>query len=263
MKLKLTFVLLVGVVLSYTACKKSGSSPAPTAKTANEQVASGQIAQNLAQSLAGVYGGASINDGIKAPALASAANSGRVINSLTTNAACGFFIDSTINVKFKSGDTSSTTTGDLEFHFKCDPITGLSTGYTIFDSLMTAGKVPGSTDTAIIVQKYTIEALNAANTKIQLDGSLKSWVDIDFTKKGTVPFSLHNKFVLTGLKIDLTKSPADITDGTATFVSDGSSSSGIFHYTGTITFLGNYKVKVVINGFVFHVDLTTGVVTPG
>jgi hypothetical protein len=68
---KLALVLLIGIGLSYTACKKNSSSPAPTAKTSNEQVASGQIAQNLAQSLAGAYGGASINDGITAPALAS------------------------------------------------------------------------------------------------------------------------------------------------------------------------------------------------
>jgi len=262
-RLKLMPALLTGIILFYSACKKNANAPAPTAQTSVEQAASGQIAANLAQSLAGAYGGASINDGISAPAIATSSTSGRAINSLNSNSVCGFFIDSTINVKNNSGDTiKSTTTGDLEFRFKCGS-NGKSTGFTIFDSLRTAGKAPGYTFTDIIVQDYSVAGLNAANTLISLDGSLKSWVDITYDKKNTTPFSLHNKFVLSGLKIDLSKTPADIYDGTATFVSDGSSSAGIFHFTGTIVFLGNYKVKITINGFVFHANLLTGVVTPG
>jgi hypothetical protein len=253
-------MLFLGVVLFYTACKKASNAPAPAAQNSVEQAAGGQIATNLVQALSGAYGGVNVNDGIAAPSLASVNKTGPSINAITS---CGFFVDSTIFVKTNVGDSiKSTTTGDLEFHFKCGS-NGKSKGFTIFDSLLTAGKAPGNTFTDIVVQKFDVESLNDANTKIAVDGTLKSWVDIIFNKAGSTPFSLHNRFVLTGLVVDLSSSPADIKSGTATFTSDGSSSAGIFHFTGTVVFLGNHKAEVTVNGFPFHVNFLTGVVTPG
>jgi hypothetical protein len=265
-KWKLSIVLLAGIVLFYTACKKGGSDLKPAPTTSNEQVASGQIAANLAQSLAGSYGGVNLGDGVNAPGFASQSSSFHSLNSFTSLSSthgCGFFVDTNINFKTNIGDSiKSTTTGGISFHFKCDS-TGKSAGYTTVDSLTTAGKAPGYTFTDIIVQNYDITALNKANTKIELDGTLKAWVDIDFNKKGSTPLSTHVRYKLDGVKIDLTTSPFDITDGTVTFVADGSSSAGSYHFTGTITFLGNHKAKIVINGFTFHVDLITGIVTAG
>ncbi len=263
---KLSFVLLAGTVLFYTACKKGGSDLKPAPTTSNEQTASGQIAVNLAQSLAGSYGGVSLNDGVNAPGFASKSSSFHSLNSFNSLASthgCGFFVDTNINFKTNIGDTiKSTTTGGISFHFKCDS-TGASAGYRVVDSLTTAGKGPGYTFSDLIVQNYDVTGLNKANTKIELDGTLKAWVDIDFNKKNSTPISTHVRYTLDGVKVDLTSSPFNITDGTATFVADGSSAAGSYHFTGTITFLGNHKAKIVINGFTYHVNLITGVVTAG
>jgi hypothetical protein len=35
----------------------------------------------------------------------------------------------------------------------------------------------------------------------------------------------------------------------------------VWNYTGTVTFLGNGKANVVINGTTYNVDLQTGVVS--
>lgn len=254
---KCGLALLLGSVFIYTGCKKSGSSPATASQPASTKVIGGQIAMNLAQSLTGALGGANINDGVAAPAIGSSNAKTRKLTTSSDN--CGFFVDSALNFNSNLGDTvQSSTTGSLSFYFFCK--NSQSIGYTLDDSLHVTGKAPGYTYANSIVQVYNVTGVNTNNSDITINGRIKSFVDIKYTQKGTTPLSLHNTYILNGLFVNLSDN-SDITQGTATFVSIGSSSSGSWEYTGTITFLGNHKVKINFYNNIYYVDLTTGAVT--
>jgi hypothetical protein len=75
--------------------------------------------------------------------------------------------------------------------------------------------------------------------------------------KSTTTESYSYNFT-TPLSID---SSGDIVSGAATFTTSGSSAAGKWNYSGTVTFLGNYNVKIVINGTSYNVNLQTGVVS--
>src|SRR5882757_9713205 len=62
LKTRLILVLMIGVALIYTACKKSSSSQTLSTKTV-----SSQVALNLAQTLYGGFGGFNITSGLNAP----------------------------------------------------------------------------------------------------------------------------------------------------------------------------------------------------
>jgi hypothetical protein len=85
-----------------------------------------------------------------------------------------------------------------------------------------------------------------------------------------VSHNLSAQYILAGLTVDNSASPADITTGTATFTmttkdvgpqygANGKSAN----FSGTITFLGNHMAKLVITGGgSYNVNLITGVTTP-
>ena len=65
LNLRIVLPLLMGVVVYYSACKKNENTATPT--TPNTQTttqASIEIGKNLAQSIVGTFGGASIKDGV-------------------------------------------------------------------------------------------------------------------------------------------------------------------------------------------------------
>ena len=252
---KLICVLLAATVFTYTSCKKTETTP--VAANQNQGVIGSQIAMNLAQSLAGSFGGASIKDGIAASGSIVYSKSSHQLNSVGSS--CGFLTDTGINYDSNSGDTiKSNTTGSIRYFFNCT--NGQATSYTVLDSLITKGTAPGYNFHYSIIQDYLVGGLNPNNSRISLDGKLKSLVDIKYTTLSKNSISLHNSYVLTSLEINQDDNN-DITSGTAAFVSAGSNVSGSWSYTGTITFLGNHRAKIEFLSKIYYVDLTTGQIT--
>jgi hypothetical protein len=243
--LKVALPLLAGVVVFYTSCNKTSNTPA--AQTAGADVVSSEVAASLTQSLAGTYGGVNLNSGVTTP---SVINDNHTVN--TPNSLCGFTADAPLDYDTNTGATRSHTTGRLIFYFNC--INGQPAGYFANDSLKTIGTAPGYSFLYDITQNYVIKSLNSKNTLLFVNGNLKSFVDLNYSKPGIKPTSDHTNYVLTGLTVDLSNNN-DITSGLATFVSTGSNNYGSWNYVGTIKYLGNHKADVTINGKVYHVTI--------
>jgi hypothetical protein len=259
MNLKGALVLLSGVALLYSSCKKDSKAPATqtSTKTASLDVVSSQVALNLYQSLSGAYGGVNLNNGIAAPGIASNAST-KAVNSLTTTATCGFFLDPAVDIKVNIGDTiKSETVGSIDFYFKCNP-TGQHFGFTNDDSLYTVGKAPGYAYTFNSTQQYNVTAMNANNRLFSVGGNIKAFVDFTYPKTYP-PLSVHDRIFFKGIVFDLEKD--DINAGTATFTSTGTVGGASWSVDGTAEFLGNHKIRITIAGFTFTVNYLTGKVT--
>jgi hypothetical protein len=245
MKLNLKVILpfLAGIIVCYAACNKAKNTPVPASQTptAGADVVSSQVALSLHKSLAGLYGGIKINDGIKTPS---------IITRSATSTLCGFTVDSVLNYNSNAGDTTSHTNGRIIFYFSC--ANGVPNGYFANDTLNTTGTAPGYSFQYNIAQYYAITSLNSANTLLSVNGNLVSFVNVTYSTTGIKPTADSTAYVLTGLTVDLTNND-DITSGTATFVTTGSTNYGPWNYTGTIKFLGNHTADITINGKVYPV----------
>src|ERR1700761_3830959 len=127
LNLRRALPLLLGVAVFYSACKKTDNKPAAAGPSSDEMSAA--IATNLAQSLSGAYGGASINDGVGGSSTLTNASS-----KLKTQAVqCGFFIDNNIGYSYKQGDSIAVaTTGSVNYYFLCN--NNKTVGYDLTDS---------------------------------------------------------------------------------------------------------------------------------
>lgn len=230
---KLTIMLLIGVVLFYMACKKMNSPAAQNQNAVSADVISKQVALNLQKSLYGLYGGGQI----KTPRAGA------------PNPACGFTVDSVLNFNTTASDTVSHTNGRIIFTFNCN--NGQPSGYSAIDSLNVTGTATGFSFTNNSVQNYTITSLNPTNTMLSVNGSIVAFVDITYTAP-TKPTADSTTYTLTGLTINVSNN-YDVTAGTATFVTTGSTNAGPWNYTGTIAYLGNHAANVTINGKVYPV----------
>jgi hypothetical protein len=259
MKLTLRSILplLAGVAVLYSACTKTSSSVSPTStdKKASDNVASSAIANNLAQSLAGAFGGASIKDGVT-PSTNSTSSKIKVQSS---DYRCGFYVDTSLNLVFNQGDTlKATKTGGVKYYFVCND--NKTIGYDSVDSLNTTGSGPGYSYIYNIVQKYKVRGLNLNNSNFSLDGPMKAYIDNEYPKYKT--FSrVHNTYVFSNLYVHGDDN-FDITSGTATFRSQGQTNGGGWDYSGTITFLGNHKAKLFFLNKTFLINMLTGESTP-
>jgi hypothetical protein len=252
---------LVSLVIFYTACKKVEDAPIKTASTKD---VAGLIAKDLASALSGNYGGVSLNDGIKPPAVLGSTRA-KMLNSL--NSLCGYTVDTTVKYVYKQGDSiKSVITGRFAFTFTCSST--VPDGYKVFTSFINVGKAPTYAFIYAIEQAYKVQALNAQYSKVSLDGTLKSFGDFKYGPHPTVDtlhlansIYQHQSYVLHNLVIDVTNN-LDIISGTATFVTKGRNQFGKWEYQGTIEYKGNHKAIITINGQSFNVDLITGVITP-
>jgi len=87
-------------------------------------------------------------------------------------------------------------------------------------------------------------------------GTFTSKVGDKTSSTSTVDVTLSN--------ILINKSNKTITSGTATVTVSGSNTkNGSFNFTGSITFNGNGKATVTLNGTVYIVNLVTGEYTQG
>jgi hypothetical protein len=259
MKLNLRFALpiLTAVAISYSSCRKTESKPSTTTtSTKDVDVASSAIAKNLAQSLAGAFGGASIKDGVNPSATFSASPKLKIQSK---NYNCGFFVDTSLNMVYTQGDSlKATKTGGVSYYFVCNDKKTI--GYDLVDSLNTTGFGPGYTFTYNIVQNYNVRGLNTNNSNFSLNGKLKSFTDNHYTKAATFAL-VHNTYKFTDLYVHADDN-FDITSGNATFTSKGTTNGGGWEYSGTLHFLGNHKVQMTFLNHEYLINMITGEVTP-
>jgi len=261
MKIKfyLIIALLSTVAITYTSCKKSGSGPTSTAST--KQV-SQQIALNLSQTLYGGFGGFNIFDGANPPSNVNVAHNrhGLKLNSDGSDFLCGFALDTTLTYSTTLDDGGSASiSGQFKFSYGCTD--------GVFSALTFYTKLKVTENTAQIGATYnlgenliiTLTNPNDDSAPILLNGSVN--VDANVQQKTGNKSTEAETFdyVFKDLKVD--SSSGDITSGSATFATKGATSAGTWNYTGTITFIGSHKAKIVINGTTYTIDLQTGAVS--
>lgn len=269
MKLNYTRIILMAAVVLffYTACRKSATKPDVKTLSAID-TSNTKIALNLMHGLTGVYGGASINDGVKAESnITDGQSHGATVFKKVP--LCGFTIDTTFNTKAKSADTAKIFFGNFKFIYTCSA--DRPDGYIVHDSLVNVATSTRFKNSFTAAQDYTVKALDTTYKLVSTNGSILSVTDNAIYQDGfSVGYDYnYNSYTLRGLKIDFTKGSADIITGVAEF----KSTTGYLHvgdkavtevsYTGTITFLGNHKARLHINekNKSYSVDLVSGMVT--
>ncbi|ASU35704.1 hypothetical protein MuYL_3819 [Mucilaginibacter xinganensis] len=247
---------MILVFYFYSACKNTVIKPA--AATPETDAIGAAIASNMVQSLSGMYGGASIRDGIGKSAFIAAASPQIKLQSILQ---CGFFIDTSLNVNFNQGDSIKThTTGSVNYFFNCDSTAEKPTGYNLSDSLTSAGKGHGYDFNFLVSQHYSVSTSKEGNSGYTLNGALKSWVDFDYNLKPDKSSAVHNIFHFTNMKIQVAGN-FEIVSGEATFESKGVTAGGAWNFSGYIRFIGNNKAKLTLLNKVYLINLFTGSLT--
>jgi hypothetical protein len=235
--------LLATAVFSYSSCKKDTTS---SAKNDSADIAT-KIAVNLYKSFANTITSQSSLTGLP---VINSVRDGKKVNDLT----CGQYIEQPYNNIYTKGDSiKDVMTGLNKFVISCDA-NSQPNGYTYTGSYVNTGFNPFNTYDLTVKENYTLKASAPEFAKMQVDGNQTSVVKT-FTKKDGESMVQNNAYVLTGLIIDSSSRPFDITAGKATFVSHGNNAGRDFNYAGTIEFLGNHKAKVSFDGKVFNVEI--------
>jgi hypothetical protein len=264
-KLKLIPVLLIGIALVYTACKKSDGG---ASQTLDSKTVSSQIALNLAATLYNGYGAFSITDGLNAPSnlgvdrnkIRLNMTKGRLsVNSLGDDITCGLVVDTTLNFSSNTNGVQVSVAGSIKFTFLCTNNT--PSGFSMLNDLTVTESDSQTSGTVKLNENLTLQSVNPQddNSKITMGGTL-ALSDNILNKSSKKTYSDSYNYTLTSLLID-PNTDGDIISGSATFATKGNNASGSWNYSGTITFLGNHKVKITINGTAYNVDLNTGAVS--
>lgn len=268
MKIKFILIILLvaGVALTYTACKKSSSTPTLSAKAV-----SSQIALNLAQTLYGGLGGFDISDGLSSTAsinrkqlalkrqqFALKLNGGKQLNDEGDDLLCGLSEDTTLSYSATYDGTAETIAGTLGFTFICTNNT--FSGFNIHDNLNVTAKNSTLSATYKLNENLTATSLNPTDedSNYTLGGTFSMSDNISYANPKSTTTESYSYNFTTPLLID---ENGNIDSGVASFTTSGTSASGKWDYTGTITFLGNYNVKIVINGSSYTVNIQTGAVS--
>jgi hypothetical protein len=267
MKLKIKLIVAVALagIVGYTSCQKSTVKTTPPPVNYNS-IAS-QIALSLNNSLTGQYGGANINDGVKAPASITPSKSGKALFAVPF---CGYQIDTTYSSYTTSGDTIKWLSGQLNFTFTCTN-TAVD-GYNVYDTLRTEVHNSTFVDEYTNAQNYAFKTINSSSSS--LNGYIRTLISTTNYPITTVSYQVYHAmscyYALSGLVITTTNGVADVTAGTATFNSKTSDidvqtgPDGVFgNYTGSLTWIGNHKADLTIDpGHKFVIDFTTNTITP-
>ena len=236
--------LLALTVVIYSACQKENKQ---TNTDNNDAVIAKTIAVNLYNSIGSTIASKNTVTGI--PTVNSVRN-GIKVNGLT----CGETIDQPFNNIYTKGDSvKDVMTGANKFVVSCDA-QNQPNGYAYTGRYVNTGFSPYSTYDNSVNEQYTLTALLPGFAKMQVDGSQSS-VYKTVTKKDNEAMNQTNTYKLTGLIIDSSSRPFDITAGTATFASKGTNAGRDFTFTGTIEFLGNHKAKVSFDGKSFDIEI--------
>src|ERR1700754_280738 len=114
-KFKILLVVLTGLTLLYSACRKevkmnpdTKPKPDPNSVIDTTSVAIVQIARNISQTLAGIYGGVNISKGLLIPGFTTLNNSKVSVKGLSN--LCSFFPDTVVTYRTNVGDTIKSQT---------------------------------------------------------------------------------------------------------------------------------------------------------
>jgi len=263
-KNKLMLVLLVGVSLTYTACKKlSDGSP----QEVSTKAVSSQVALNLAQTLYSGFGIFNINGGLNSPGnigvsrqkLRLNLSRGWILNDLNSDPTCGMSVDTTLNYSTTLDDGSTASvSGPIGFTFLCT--NNVPSGFKVSDNLVIAESTTQLSATYKLGENLTLQSLNPLdnNSSLSLGGTVSLSTNIQYKTGSKQTTSESYNYDFTSVIID---NSGNIDSGTATFSTKGVNASGVWNYQGTVVFLGNNNVKITINGTVYNVNLQTGVVS--
>jgi hypothetical protein len=260
LNLKLIPVLLIGIVFTYTACKKSGS----TVKTLSAKAVTSQVVLNLTQTLYSGFGAFNISNGLNAPStlgvnrqkLGLRLSKGRQLNSLGGDITCGLSMDTILNYTTTLDDGSQASiTGPIKFTFLCT--NGIPSGFNVFDNLNITESTSQLAGTFKLGENLTLQSVNPqdSSSNLTFGGTIDLSSNIKYKTGSKQTTSESYDYNFTSVIIN---SIGSIDSGSATFTTKGSNTSGVWDYQGTIVFLGNNKVKITINGTVYNVDLQTG-----
>lgn len=259
-KITLTILLLAGMAVIYSACKKSDTTPT-NGPALNESDVSTAVALDINQALFGGYGGLNFAGGLNtAGGLAVKQHTqGRLLHDLS-NPFCGLTVDTTLSATATGGkDTTASVSGHISFSFICT--NDVLSGFTTNDDLSISISTPALSLAAKINEQLSMNAIDPANdnSDLILKGTLNSSGVYNYktgTKKsGTRTFN----YVLTSLVLD-PNGDGDIVSGSATFTTKGTGTLGSWSFTGTIKFLGDHKATITINKKSYTVNLQTGAV---
>ncbi|MCC8424529.1 hypothetical protein [Mucilaginibacter sp. UR6-11] len=265
--LKYTLILLIAVACFYITCKKDATL---SDNTINAGDLSKQIAISLYKSLSGQYGGANINDGIKAPLNIAPGHKGPRINNV--NPYCGLVIDTSYQFQDVIADTVKRYFGHYKFTYVC---TGdVLDSYRLDDSIANTVTYPLYTANYKLTQKYFVKAIDQTHKISSVEGTIgfSSHASLASATHGTTQY--HNNdshYVLQGVKVDISSGTADVVEGTAAFTAqianlDGNTAVNN-NFNGTITFSGHLIARVLIHlgneTKLYVVNMITGEVTTG
>ncbi|MDB5155121.1 MAG: hypothetical protein JWR54_3872 [Mucilaginibacter sp.] len=258
LKTRLILVLMIGVALIYTACKKSSSSQTLSTKTV-----SSQIALNLAQTLYGGFGGFNITSGLNAPGTFGVDRNkirlnmtkGRLGVNSFGDITCGLHADTTFNTSVTVNGMQATVAGTIGFTFNCS--SGTPSGFTVTDNLKIAEASAQVTGTYNINENLSIALVNPqdSTSNVALNGTASMSDNLKTNGKTTTE---SYNYTFNQVIID---QEGTIVSGSATFATKGTNASGSWDYSGTVVFLGNGMAKITINGTVYNVNLQTGAVS--
>ncbi|MFD0765325.1 hypothetical protein ACFQZI_10720 [Mucilaginibacter lutimaris] len=227
----------------YSACTKETKVNTPVN---NDKAIATSIAVNLYKSIGNTI--ASQNDKTGLPA-ASGVRNGIKVNDLT----CGELIEVPYNNIYTKGDSvKDVMIGSNKYVVSCNG--NQPNGYTYSGTYKNTGFSPYAVYDNSVDEYYTLKALLPGFAKMQVDGNQVSVYKVT-TKKDGEYMEQHNSYVLSGLIIDASNRPFDITAGTASFTSNGNNAGRAFSFTGTIQFLGSHKAKVSFDGKTFDITI--------
>ncbi len=259
------FILSLFVSIAYSACKKESK---PATKTSDSKIAA-QLAMNLYKSLSGSNGGANIQNGLNVFGSLNKKHNKLAVNSFYVGE-CGLIIDTTFTDDLSRGDSVTKMIDRIKFISLCKTADKLR-GYTFDDSLTFTGVTPTFGFTRVATQHFAVYGIDETYKQFSLNGS-SSFKTSDYPLNGskTVKYdSFSTSYIIKGVKFNTGTDPnvisANIYEGTADFTGQhvydgGGASYNTDNYTGTVEFIGNWKVKVTYNGTTYTVDLNTGIV---
>jgi hypothetical protein len=236
--------LLAGTVLLIGSCKKDAISN----KSTDSTKIGAQLAVSLYQSLNTAFNS-------KSGLVTSSASPRRT--TLADNL-CGTLKEVPVNEVTTQGDTvKDTYTGYYKYVYNCDGNNTVN-GYTQADSIVNAGFNPAKTYNRLVKEYLTVTQLEADFAKLGVSGNQYSLITSQSKTNSAESSTQTNNFTLTNLVLVPGSNKIAITSGTTTFTCAGTTDGTAFSYTGTITFLADYKAKVEFDGKVIIADLLTG-----
>ncbi len=255
LRLKPIYLLVAGIAIIYSSCKKSSTAPKDPALT--PQAVSSQVALTINQSLFGGLGAFDASGGLTAPTTFAVHTKGKVLQSLS-NPDCGQVVDTTVNFTFSANGSSATIAGDIAFTFTCT--NGVYSGFTTADNIAISLTGPDTSLTYKVAENLTLLSSNPSDpyADFSINGSLNSdgsYKIISSKQSGSEVFDYTLKSVV------YSPTAGDIVSGSGTFNTSGSGPKGSWNYTGTIVFNGNQMATITINGKAYNVNLQTGVVS--